>query len=266
VSARYFSVLVGWDITGGSCMVLAGFFLCLTFIINALSPKVAGQVQVGTTVVKLIPLVLMAVMGLISGLRSGLLAENFSAIGSVSIGGGGLMGAVVAVAFAYEGWIIATSINAELKDPKRTLPLALIIGSLIIVAVYLGYYVGLGGAVTTAELMASGEAAAKMAFQHMFGSVGGTMMYVLIIISCLGVTNGLMLACCRGMYALAVRGEGLYPQLFSQVDPVTKMPTNSCVAGLLFSSNLLFFARFLYAYDLINYVQRHSSPSFPRIS
>ena len=61
--------------------------------------------------------------------------------------------AVCATAFAYEGWIIATSINAELKDSKRNLPKALLIGGLIIVATYILYYIGVAGGATNQELM-----------------------------------------------------------------------------------------------------------------
>ena len=45
----------------------------------------------------------------------------------------------------------------------------------------------------------------------------------------------LMLACCRGMYSLAARGQGPAPKMFSQVDPVTNMPTNSAIFGLFIS-------------------------------
>ena len=45
-----------------------------------------------------------------------------------------------------------------------------------------------------------------------------------------------MLACCRGFYALAARNQGPRPELFRQIDPVTGMPNNSAVAGLLFSA------------------------------
>ncbi len=56
------------------------------------------------------------------------------------------MASTVAVAFAYEGWILATSINAELRDAKRTLPRALVVGSFIVVLTYILYYIGLTGA------------------------------------------------------------------------------------------------------------------------
>jgi APA family basic amino acid/polyamine antiporter len=160
------------------------------------------------------------------------MAENFASMAS-GASGGGLMGAAVAVAFAYEGWILATSINAELKDAKKTLPRALILGSFIVVGIYILYYIGLNGAVTTEELMASGQTAAKMAFQRVFGEAAGTAVFVLIVISCLGTLNGLMLACCRGMYALAARNQGPKAELFRQVDPVTNMPTNSAIASLV---------------------------------
>lgn len=233
VSARYTCVLLGWDITGGSCMTIACFYLISIYALNALSPILAGKFQVTTTVIKLIPLILMAVIGSVVGLTNGMIADNFSRV-LVSTGGsgGGIFASVVAVAFAYEGWILATSINAELKDAKKNLPKALILGSLIVVFVYIFYYIGLAGAVSTETLMESGETGAKYAFQNIFGGAGGTIVFVIIIISCLGTLNGLMLACTRGMYALAVRNRGLMPETFKQVDPITNMPTNSSIFGV----------------------------------
>lgn len=237
VSARYTCVLLGWDITGGSCMTIACFYLVGAFTLNALSPVLAGKFQVTTTVVKLIPLTLMAVVGTIVGLANGMTARNFQTVADAGIStGNALFSSIVAVAFAYEGWIIATSINAELHDSKRNLPKALILGSLIVVAVYIAYYIGLAGAVNTEALMESGQAGAKMAFQNVFGSVGGALIFVFVIISCLGTLNGLMMGCTRGMYALAARNTGPNPNMFGQVDKVTNMPGNSSIFGLLLSA------------------------------
>ncbi len=232
VSARYTCVLLGWDITGGSSMTIACFYLISIYALNSLSPIIAGKFQVTTTVIKLIPLILMAIIGSVIGLTNGVLLNNFSTALGNSGSGGGLFASVVAVAFAYEGWILATSINAELKDAKKNLPKALIFGSLIVVFVYIFYYVGLAGAVPTETLMENGETGAKIAFQNIFGAAGGTLLFVFVIISCLGTLNGLMLACTRGLYAIAIRDRGFMPEAFKQVDPVTNMPTNSSVFGL----------------------------------
>lgn len=234
VSARYTCVLLGWDITGGACMAISCFYLVASYAVNSLSPVIAGKFQVTTTVIKLIPLALMAVIGTIIGLSNGMTVHNFTHVADASVSaGGGLFASVVAVAFAYEGWIIATSINAELKDSKRNLPKALIWGSLIVVAVYVLYYIGLSGVVTTETLMKSGQAGAMLAFQQIFGSVGGSLIFVFVIISCLGTLNGLMLGCTRGLYSLAIRDCGPKPKVFAQVDKVTNMPTNSSIFGVL---------------------------------
>lgn len=234
VSARYTCVLFGVpDITGGICMVIACFYLVTSYAINALSPVIAGKFQVATTVIKLIPLLLMAVVGTIFGLNSGMTVHNFTTVVNEVPMGSALFTAVVATSFAYEGWVIATSINSELKDSKKNLPKALVGGTFLIMAVYILYYVGLAGAVTNEEMMAGGEAAARMAFETVFTSAGGTIVFVFVIISCLGTLNGLMLGCTRGLYSLAARGKGPKPEMFSEVSKTTNMPTNSAIFGLL---------------------------------
>lgn len=234
--ARYLCVLIGFSIVGPECLAISFAVLIGVYAMNALSPKLAGKFQVTTTVIKLIPLILMAVVGTIVGLASGMTVQNFT---SASIAAGTnsspLFAAVVATAFAYEGWIIATSVNAEIKDAKKNLPKALLWGSIVIICIYAFYYIGIAGAVDKAVMMANGESGAKTAFSNVFSNVGGTVLFVLIIISCLGTDNGLMLGCTRGMYALAARGVGPAPKVFKQVDRVTNMPTNSAIVGLLTS-------------------------------
>lgn len=232
VSARYTCSLLGWDIVGGSCMTITLFYLCAVYAMNALSPKLAGKFQVSTTVIKMIPLVLMATVGTIYGMMNGTLVELFQESAPAIGVSEALMGAVVSVAFACDGWILATSINAELKDSKKNLPIALIVGSLIVIATYVLYYIGINGAVSVDVLLTAGENAVRIAFTRLFGDTAGTLVFVIVIISCLGTLNGLMLACCRGFYSLASRNEGPLPKMFKQVDPYTNMPTNSAIFGL----------------------------------
>ena len=236
VSARYTCVLFGFDIVGGEAMALAGFYLVLSYGINALSPIIAGKFQVTTTVIKLIPLLLMAVIGTAVGLKSGMIIENFTTVVEEVSTSGALFTAVVATAFAYEGWIVATSINSELKDSKRNLPKALVLGSIVVVSVYILYYIGLAGGISNEVMMSGGETAAKMAFERIFSSAGGTILFVFVVISCLGTLNGLMLGCTRGMYCLAARNKGPAPKIFNQIDKATNMPTNSSVFGLILSA------------------------------
>ncbi|MBQ4649857.1 MAG: APC family permease [Firmicutes bacterium] len=249
VSARYTMVFItsafpnvqlivpadqGGCVVGPECIALALILLCGAYALNALSPKLAGHFQVSTTVIKMIPLFLMAVVGIIVGLSSdgGLLIENFQ-YASTGVGQGTLFSAVVATAFAYEGWIIATSINAEIKDSKKNLPIALLVGGVIIVITYVAYYIGVAGGASVESLMNDG---ATIAFTNIFGSKLGLVLNLFIAISCMGTLNGLMVGSTRAMYAMAARKEGPRSDVFGQIDPHTNMPSNSAVIGLLMSA------------------------------
>lgn len=231
----------GGCVIGPECMALTLFYLCGIYAVNALSPKLAGRFQTSTTVIKLIPLILMAVVGVIYGLTSGILTRNFTTTAQVAeVSAHPLFTAVCSTAFAYEGWIIATTINSELKDSKRNLPKALTLGGIIIAAVYILYYVGVAGGASNQDLIDHG---ATVAFTNIFGGILGNILNLFIAISCLGTTNGLMLGCCRGLYSIAARGEGPAPKVFSQVDRCTNVPNNSAVVALLVTA-----AWFLYFY------------------
>jgi len=224
----------GGCIVGPECMALTLFYLCIIYAMNVLSPKLAGKFQTSTTVIKLIPLGLMAVVGLVYGLISGTLQENMVTTAQVAtVSENPLFTAVCATAFAYEGWIIATSINAEIKDSRKNLPKALIIGGCIIVATYILYYIGVAGGATNQELIDQG---ATIAFTNIFGKFLGNVLNLFIVISWLGTTNGLMLGCTRCMYSLAIRGEGPDPEMYNQVDGKTNMPGNSAVFALLITA------------------------------
>lgn len=244
VSARYLCVFINaflpeeaqLSIVGPQCMTIAGALLIAVFFMNSIAPRIAGKFQISATFIKLVPLFLMAIVGTIKGLTNGLLIENFKTIVNEDIStSSGLFKAVVATAFAYEGWICATSINAELKDAKKNLPKALVAGTLIIVAVYITYYIGLAGGISNAEIMQGGEAGARIAFSAVFSKLAGTGLFLFVVISCLGTLNGLTLGCSRAFHAIAARNVGPAPEIFKQVDPATNMPGNSSMVGLFIS-------------------------------
>ena len=223
----------GGCVIGPECMVLMMVYLVCAYAVNALSPKLAGVFQTTTTVIKLIPLGLMAIGGILVGLLGPehMLVSNFATASvSGSKGSAPLLAAVCATSFAYEGWIIATSINAELKDAKKNLPRALVIGAAIIIITYICYYIGVAGGASVEVLMTDG---ATSAFVNIFGGVLGNILNLFIAISCAGTMNGLMLGCSRGVYSLAARGTGPAPELFGEVNRKSNMPGNSAIFGLL---------------------------------
>ena len=214
-------------------------FLMFGYGINALSPKLAGRLQVGMTVIKLIPLLLMGIVGTIVGLANGTTMEVLNYVKSaeyVAVDGAGFFKAIVGFAFAYEGWILATSINAELKDAKRNLPLALTIGAFVTIVIYALYIFSMSAIGDVNTIIATwpfGETLPRIAFSKIFGNVVGTVVYVFVTVACLGTMNGLIMASCRGMYSLSSRGMGPAPQFFGHVDDQNNFVIKSSVFGMM---------------------------------
>lgn len=231
VSANYTVSLLGmpeflWPL---SFAYLIGFFL-----LNYLSPVLAGKWQVSATIIKLIPLGLVAIVGSFVGISSGQTVENFR-IAAHTVSEGGLALATLSTAFAYEGWIIATVINAELKDAKRTLPRALVIGALTVVGIYMLYYLGISGVLTNDQVLADGDNAPVRVMSLVFNQMGGTLLTVFVIVSCLGTLNGLVMGTARGMFAIASRDMGPKPEVFKKINPKTNSTTNSALLGFILS-------------------------------
>jgi len=214
-------------------------FLMIDCGVNILSPKLAGKLQVGMTVIKLIPLVLMGVVGTIAGLINGTTLEVLNFVNTadyVAVDGAGFFKAIVGFAFAYEGWILATSINSELKDSKKNLPRALVIGSVVTIVIYALYIWAMSSVGDVATIKATwpfGETLPRIAFTNLFGGVFGTIVYVFITISCLGTMNGLIMAESRNLYALSARGMGPKPEFYGHLDEQTNFPVKSAVIGMM---------------------------------
>ena len=247
VSARYTLVVLGYieaplfalgtdgnsSLNSPEVITVALFYLILAYFINTIAPKVAGKFQVSSTVIKLIPIVFIALVGTVIGLINGTLVDNFTFTNYEEITTGatatGLFPAICGTIFAYEGWIVATSINSEIKDSKKNLPIALCIGTLIIVAAYTLYNIGILGLSDIVNVTNNGT---TVAFKY-FGGAVAAIINILVVISCLGTLNGLMLGCCRGMYSLSARDEGISPKTFREIGKSTNMPHNACAFALL---------------------------------
>ena len=224
-------------------------FLMIGYGINALSPKLAGKLQVSMTVIKLVPLVLMGVIGTIIGIKNGSVQQVLDYVNTAEYTPveGGFFNAIVAFAFAYEGWILATSINSELKDAKKNLPIALISGALfctVIYALYIFSMSSVGDVGTILSTWPLGETLAKIAFSNVFGNAIGTIVLAFVTVSCLGTMNGLIMGSCRSMYSVACRGMGPKPEFFGDVDKQNNFVIKSSIIGMAI-------AGFWYAWDSV---------------
>lgn len=246
IGASYFSMMCGLEMYGQATTGFSIFFMIMLIVMNMLAPKLAGKFQVSTTIIKLAPILLMAIIGSAVGIINGNGVAIFTEAAGVA-SGKDIFAGVCAFTFSYEGWIAATTINSELKNPKRDLPLALTIGGIGCTLIYMLYVYSMSATMSAAEIIAAGDNLPKIAFANMFGNFAGNIILAIIVISCLGTANGMTISTMRGFYSLAVRGNGLRPKAVSEIDESTGMPLKSCIIGIglmgfwLFQTSTLFF-------------------------
>ncbi len=239
LSVNYFFGLIGKSdliVVSPIFWIVVAATITGSYAVNTIAPKIAGYFQVSTTFIKMVPIVIIAIIGTFIGLANGNTAIAFQAVGDAGIVKNDFGSALLATIFAYEGWIVATSINAELANSKKNLPLALLIGTLIVIAAYLLYYLGLSSIIPdTNEIIALENNAPIEAIGKLLGHFGQVLFNVFLIISCLGTLNGLTMGGSRGMYSLAARGQGPKPEVFAKLHPKYNTSIASSIVGYILS-------------------------------
>lgn len=182
-------------------LIAIGYMLAL-YLLNTFSLRIAGYLQTSAMVVKMIPLCLIGILGVIFGDTSNIQLDSITGAGIIAGNS-----AIVAAAFSYDGWSVAPSICHEIKNAKNNLPLALTIAPIIILILYLSYFLGITFLLGPNQIMELKDGAFEVAASMIFGSFGAKILLAAVVISVIGTLNGLILGSCRTPYALAIRKE-----------------------------------------------------------
>ena len=109
--------------------------ILLISILNTISSKTSGLIQTVATICKLIPLILIIVFGFINGGGTNSLTSPLVGPG---ISTGSVIGQLlIAILFAYDGWINVGALAGEMKNPGKDLPTAIVGGLTFVMAVYI---------------------------------------------------------------------------------------------------------------------------------
>lgn len=128
---------------------------------------------------------------------------------------------LIAALWAYDGWQNLTTISGEVKNPQRNLPLALVGGVLVVMAVYLLINAAYVRALPVAELAASKSVATDAAMVVM-GRAGVSLIGALVMLSVFGTLNGSILSSPRVFFAMAE--DGLFFRTVGKVHPKYETP------------------------------------------
>lgn len=177
-------------------------YMTFFFTMNYFSYKSGGRFQNITTIIKMIPLIGVGLLGLFWTQSAPSLPEGVMIVEQSNVGWAWL-GALAPVAFSFDGWIVSTTITQEVRDHRRTMPFALTLGPLIVLAVYLAFFLGLIAIVGVEFILSAGDQAIGQVGQSIVGLYGERILLSFVLISILGVVNGISLGYIRLPHTLA---------------------------------------------------------------
>ena len=204
--------------------------ILLIGVLNTFGSKTSGAIQTVSTVCKLIPLVLIIVFGFIKGggnnpIVQPLVAEGISPTGVI----GQLL---VAILFAYDGWINVGAIAGEMKNPGKDLPKAIIGGLSLVMGVYVVINLAYLWVLPASELAKYASPASAVA-EVLFGSIGGKIINVGILVSVFGCINGYLLTGPRITYTLGK--QKTIPVIFGKLNK-NDVPANATLLMAVLSA------------------------------
>jgi APA family basic amino acid/polyamine antiporter len=237
-------------------------------IINVFGLKTGALIQNVFTVAKASALFGLVAIGILLGRNPQALAANFhgnfwhnagvSAQHAVQVGVGGpmmLVGTltILAVAqvgslFSADAWNNVTFTAGEVKNPSRNLPLSLALGTGLVIALYVAcnfIYLNalpMEGNLAGATILGRGinhaieDRVGTAVMTQIFGTTGGTLMAIAVMLSTFGCCNGLILAGSRVYYAMAK--DGLFFKNVAKLHPTYKTPAVSLMVQMVWTSVL----------------------------
>lgn len=207
--------------------------LWIITIFNMIGVRKAGGLQLITTILKLLPLLLVIFAGwfyfhpvYLTHYANMTHHSNFSVIS---------MGAVLTL-WAFIGLESATVPSDEVINPKRNVPLATLIGILIAAFVFIASSVIIMGMIK-APILAHSTSPFADAAKMILGSWGGDLIAVGAIISCLGALNGWVLL--QGQVAKAAADRGQFPKIFAKRNRFNSVGWGQFITSCLISLLLL---------------------------
>ncbi|MBK3574431.1 amino acid permease [Streptomyces sp. MBT65] len=232
----YVEVFVNTGHKTAISILIALIGLWIPAAINLTGVRNMGAFQVFTTVLKFIPLLFMATIGLLF-----VDPHNF---GSFNASGQSAMGAISAAApialFSYIGLEAASVVAGRVREPGRNVPRATIYGTLACAVIYILGTLAVFGTVSHGQLGASTAPFTDAANNILGGTWAGDTVAVTAIISGIGALNGWTMLCAEMPYAAA--RDGLFPGAFAKLRGENGVPVFGIVASTVLASLITVFS------------------------
>lgn len=216
-----------------SATVAAALIWLLTAI-NVVGVRQSGIVQLITTILKFVPLLVIAIIGLFF-----MNADHFTPFVPEGVGVfGGITAAATLTLWAFIGLESSTVPAGEVIDPERTIPRSTLLGTGVTTLVYILATVAIMGILPISALVGSTSPFADAANEIFGGTWGGKGIALIAMASTFGALNGWILL--QGRVPLAAADDGLFPRSFGKVHGVRRTPVFGLVASSILVTGLMF--------------------------
>jgi basic amino acid/polyamine antiporter, APA family len=161
--------------------------------------------------------------------------------------------ALIAVFWAYDGWVYITWVAGEVKEPRRNVPRSMVIGVLIVAAVYIAMNVTYLYALPVHEV-AKHDTIVAAAAETLFSARASVWLSVVIALSCFGGLACAVMSCPRVYYAMAL--DGIFFPRMAQVHPKWRTPAFALIGQAIWAAVLTLSGRYdqLYTYVMFGMV------------
>lgn len=201
-------------LSGLAAKVIAVLMIATTMVLNVRGTRQSADVQNWTTGLKTAALVVMSAILLLSGHHGAAAAPTPSQPAHVSFSM--FATAMIGVLWAYEGWQYATFSAGETRDPQRTFPRGIIVGTACIIGIYilanLGYIAALGPLRASQSTRIAADAVGAL-----LGPIAGKIIAAIILVSMFSAANGIALTAPRLYYSMA--RDGVFFRKLAEVHP-----------------------------------------------
>lgn len=227
----YFGTLLAgfFDFSSDSIKVIGILTVLFLGAMNILGTRYGGIIQNISTIGKLIPIIGIALFGMMKGEMPILNIES-GTTQALSMGG-----AILATLWAYDGWMNVGFMAGEMKNPAKTLPRSIITGILVVIIAYLSVNIAMLKVLPADQIVELGPNAANVAAALLFGDFGGKLITIGILISIFGCLNGKILTFPRIPFAMAESKLLPGAKTFSKVHPSFKTPLNATLLQIAIS-------------------------------
>jgi len=232
ILARYVAFFFPLGDTGIRAAAITAILL-LSFI-NYLGVRQGSRLQTAVTLLKVAAIVLLLGMVLVWTRAHPLAVTGTPSPGAVSARD--FILGVSAALFAFGGWHMVTYTAGETRDPSRTIPRALWIGSVVVTAAYIALNAAYLNILPLGRVVSSTRVAADAA-QVVAGPRGAAAISALVILSAVGVLNGVILAGPRTYFAMAEQGMAF--RWLAAIHPRFHTPHRTILVQAVWSSVLV---------------------------